>query len=92
MTAIVDLKTGRVFPPPFHLGFGHRYFQLLWAFPMNPPLAYRVESRLLIANICESEKTFKVNGRISYQDEVCGAHYFVMGDNGLTLIRKVPEK
>jgi hypothetical protein len=91
MMAIVDLKTGRVFPPPFHHGPGHSYFQLPWAFPMKP-LAYRVDSRLLIANICESDRTVQVGGRVGYQAQMCGAHYFVMGDNGLTLIHKVLQK
>jgi hypothetical protein len=92
MMAIVDSETGRVFPPPFHHGPGHSYFQLPWAFPMEPPLAYRVDSRLLIANICESDKTVQIDGHVGYQAQRCGAHYFVMGDDGLTLIHKVLEK
>jgi hypothetical protein len=38
MAAIVDAKTGRVFPPPFHHGPGRSYFQVPWAFPMEPAL------------------------------------------------------
>jgi hypothetical protein len=78
MAAIVDATTGRVSPPPFH-GVGNSYFQVpaLWPFPEDrAPLEYRVNSRLLIAQICE------------HQDEGCGAHYFVMGDRGLQLISK----
>jgi hypothetical protein len=81
MVAIVDLRTGRVFPPPFHRGTGHSYFQLPNAFPMDPPLEYRLDSRLIIANICESHEAQK-----------CGAHYFVMRDDGLKLIHRVLEK
>ena len=92
MMAIVDSKTGRVFPPPFHHGPGHSYFQLPWAFPMEPPLAFRVDSRLLIAKICESHKAIQVGGRMVYEAQMCEAHYFVMGDNGLTLIHRVLEK
>jgi hypothetical protein len=80
MAAIVDAKTGRVFAPPFHHGPGRSYFQVPWAFPMEPPLAYRLNSRLLIAKICETGEA-----------ERCGAHYFVMGDDGLKLIHTVLE-
>jgi hypothetical protein len=90
MAAIVDLKTGQIFPPPFHHGPG-RYFQVPWAFPMKA-LEYRLDSRLLIANICESEKVSRVEGRLSYQSLRCGAHYFVMSDDGLKLIHRVFEK
>lgn len=81
MAAIVDLKTGRVFPPPFHHGPGGSYFHVPWAFPMDPPLSYRLDSRLLIANICEAGESQK-----------CGAHYFVMAEGGPRLIRTVLEK
>jgi hypothetical protein len=54
MTAIVDAKSGRVLPPPFHPASA--YFQVPWAFPERPPLDYRLTSRLLIANICEQDK------------------------------------
>jgi hypothetical protein len=81
MAAIVDAKTGRVLPPPFHRESGSSYFQVPYAFPMNPPLAYRLNSRLLIANICEAEESQK-----------CGTHYFVMDDDGLRLIHAVLEQ
>ena len=56
------------------------------------PLIYRLDSRLLVANICEADKTFRVEGRLSYQAERCGAHYFVMGDEGPRFIKRVLEK
>lgn len=92
MAAIVDLRTGRVFPPPFHHGPGHSYFQVPWAWPMEPPLSYRLDSRLLIANICEADKSVRVKGRLDHESQGCGAHYFVMSDNGLRLIHRVLEK
>ena len=90
MAAIVDLKTGRVFPPPFHPKPGHTYFQVPWEFP-SKALDYRLNSRLLIANICESTTESRSGGHISYQNHKCGAHYFVMGEDGLRLIRRVLE-
>jgi hypothetical protein len=92
MAAIVDLKTGRVFPPPFHHGPGHAYFQVPWAFPAEPPLAYRLNSRLLITNACETEKAVNIDGRIGYQAQKCGEHYFVMTGDGPKLIRTVLDR
>ena len=92
MAAIVDLKTGSVTPPPFHHGPGQSYFQVPWAFPAEPPLAYRVDSRLLIATICESDKTVRVEGHVSYEAQRCGAYYFLMSDNELRLTYKLREK
>jgi len=91
MAAIVDLETGRVLPPPFYHGPGHSYFQVPWAFPMAPALAYRLDSRLLIANICEADTVIQVDGREGYQAQKCGAHYFVMKDGALKLIHRVLE-
>lgn len=54
---------------------------------MAPPLDYRLSSRLLIANICESTETVRVGQLIGSQDRDCGAHYFLMDDNGLKLLR-----
>jgi len=59
---------------------------------MQPPLAYRLNSRLLIANICEVEKRVRVAARVAYESQRCGAHYFVMRDDGLRLIHTVLEK
>ena len=87
MAAFVDLKDGRILPPPFHHGSGHSYFQVPWAFPKEP-LQYRVNSRLLIANICEANKLSRVDGHASYEAQRCGAHYFVMCDKGLTLVHR----
>lgn len=86
MAAIVDLKTGRVYPPPFHHGRGRSYFQVPWAFPMTPPLAYRTNSRLLIANVCEEDTTVTVGGQPDFEAHRCGAHYFVMNPDRLKLI------
>jgi hypothetical protein len=91
MAAIVDEKNGRVFPPPFHNGPGDSYFQVPWDFPMEP-LVYRLDSRLLIANICEGNKTVQVDGHVGYQSQRCGTHYFVMGDDGPKLILRILEK
>jgi hypothetical protein len=85
MAAFVDLTDGRVLPPPFHPGPGHSYFQVRWAFPKEP-LRYRVNSRLLIANICEADKVNHVDGQTTYDAQRCGTHYFVMDEKGLTLI------
>lgn len=87
MAAIVDSRNGRVLPPPFHHGPGHSYFQVPWGFPKEPPLSYRLDSRLLIANICEADKVRRVNGRLAYEAQRCGLHYFVIRGKGLTLIR-----
>ena len=59
---------------------------------MAPPLAYRLDSRLLIAKICEADKTVRVDSGIAYEAQRCGTHYFVMGDDGLKLIYRVLEK
>lgn len=79
MAAIVDAVSGRVFPPPFH-GSGDDYFRVpaFWSFPQDGPpiLDYRVDSRLLIAEICE------------HSDQRCGTHYFEIGKAGLEEIRK----
>lgn len=81
MAAIVDAKSGRVLPPPFHHGPGHSYFQVPWAFPMEPPLNYRVNSRLLIAKVCEKN-----------QSEECGTYYLLIGDNGFRLLSRTLGK
>lgn len=97
MVAIVDLRTGRVFPPPFHHGPVHSYFHVRWGWPMEqplmePPFAYRLDSRLLIANICEADKAVRTEGRVAYESQRCGAHYFVMSGHGLRLFHKVLEQ
>jgi hypothetical protein len=86
MAAIVDAKTGRVDPPPFHHGPGHSYFQVPWASPVQLALDYRLDSRLLIANICEIETRYLVLGQVRYPYNRCGPHYFVMEEGGLRLV------
>jgi hypothetical protein len=85
MAAFVDLADWRVLPPPFHRGPGHSYFQVPWAFPKEP-LQYRLNSRLLIANICEADSISRVKGRSTYAARRCGTHYFVVGESGFKLI------
>jgi hypothetical protein len=91
MAAIIDLRSGHVFPPPFHHGPG-RYFQVPWDFPADPPLAYKLASRLLIANVCEADKAVRLEGRVDYEPQRCGAHYFVMSETGLRLVHRVLEQ
>jgi hypothetical protein len=79
MAAFVDLANGRVLPPPFHHGPGHSFFQVPWAFP-KVPLQYRVNSRLLIANICETDKVSHLDGHTTFAPQRCGTHYFVIGE------------
>jgi len=90
MAAVVDAKTSRVYPPPFHHGPGHSYFQVPWAFPERA-LEYRLNSRLLITNICETTTETRTDGRPTYQNQQCGPHYFVIGERGLQLIQRVLE-
>jgi hypothetical protein len=59
---------------------------------MEPPLDYRLGSRLLIAEICEKDKVVHNGDRIAYQAEKCGTHYFLMGDDGLTLLARVLDE
>ena len=79
MAEIVDAVSGRIFPPPFH-ATGDDYFMVpaFWSFPQgDPPMVdYRIDSSLLIAEICEQS------------NERCGTHYFEMGKAGLEEIRK----
>jgi len=55
------------------------------------PLDYRLNSRLLIANVCGADKTVHLEGHLNYQGQKCGTHYFVIRDGGLKLIRRVLE-
>jgi hypothetical protein len=86
MMAIVDADSGRVFPPPFN-GPANNYFDFPDAFPKNPPLDYRLNSRLLIVKSCDNRGTLQVGDQ---DQEPCGTYYFVMEKDGLKLIRKVP--
>jgi hypothetical protein len=38
---------------------------------------------------CEADKAVRVEGRVGYEADKCGAHYFVMSDEGPRLIRRV---
>jgi hypothetical protein len=88
MAAIVDLKTGQVFPPPHH-GSGRSYFRFpLIEIPMDQyRLTYRVGSRLLVANMCDAE----VRTKTGTQSRMCGPHYFIMQEDGLKLLKSVFE-
>jgi len=59
---------------------------------MEPPLGYKLDSRLLIANICEAQKALHVDGRLAYESLRCGAHYYVISERGLELIRRDLEE
>ncbi|MGD1095259.1 MAG: hypothetical protein ABSB35_25115 [Bryobacteraceae bacterium] len=89
MAAVVDARNGGVYPPPFH--HGRAYFQVPWADSSTPPLDYRLDSRLLIANVCEQGTRLHVGDQINHEERRCGPHYFLMEDSGLTLIYRVLE-
>ena len=38
---------------------------------------------------CEADKAVRVEGRVGYEADKCGVHYFVMSDEGPRLIRRV---
>jgi hypothetical protein len=101
--AIVDEKTGRLYRAPFPApgsGFRLPYFGVFVErpgryrpfsfhnFPLKSPLAYRLNSRLLIADVCE--RSFLAGGSVvAPMAGGCGAHYYLMRDDGLTLIRRI---
>jgi hypothetical protein len=87
MAAIVDGKTGRVYPPPFHHGPGDSHFRVPWELSATHPFEYRVDSRLLIANICEQDRILYL-GNLKVDDKRCGPHYFLIDEDGLTLIHR----
>jgi hypothetical protein len=103
--AIVDARNGRVYrlPTP-ELGGGWRpYFGVMPTdrltshppdsfhdFPLKSPLAYRVNSRLLIADTCEGVEP--AESKVAYLKSIgCGAHYYVMDESGLKLIYRRVE-
>ncbi len=92
MIAIVDLKNGRVFPPPFH-GAGRNYFNFpslcpdSVVCPLRDVLAYRLDSRLLVARGCEASTT----GQREIHYQRCGPHYYVMTASGLRLVHRILE-
>jgi hypothetical protein len=101
--AIVDAKTGHVYQAPSpapELGFRLPYFGVFAErpaqypplsfhdFPLKSPIAYRLNSRLLIADICE-RSVLAGGSVVGPMAEGCGAHYYLMGDYGLTLIHRI---
>jgi hypothetical protein len=103
--AIVDLETGRVYrapSPTVDSGFKLPYFGMfaerpgrypLYSFhniQIVSPLQYGLDSRLVIARICE--RNFLVGGSIVGPEAVgCGARYYLMDDEGLKLIQRAVE-
>jgi len=57
-------------------------------FPLRSHLAYRLNSRLLVADICE-RMVVEGGSIIDFRAVGCGAHYYLMGGDGLTLIRRI---
>jgi hypothetical protein len=55
-------------------------------FPLKSPLAYRRNSRLLIADICEGVEAFG-GSIIDFRSIGCGAHYYLMAEDGLKSIQ-----
>jgi hypothetical protein len=102
---IVDAKTGRVYRPPAPQMNGavwRQYFGVFAKslaphpagsfhnFPLRSPLAYRLNSRLLIADTCEDIEPFG-GSIIDFRSTGCGAHYYLMEEDGLKLIYRVVE-
>ena len=104
MAAIVDAKTGRVYPPPSpsspettmpYFGVFSETAALhppssFHNVPTRPPFEYRLDSRLLIAKICEGTQ---VHGGsiVSVERKGCGPHFYVMDEEGLKLIHRIVE-
>lgn len=99
MAAIVDASTGRVYAPPRSPAVP--YFCVFSDTPgSKSSFEYRLNSRLLIAHVCEfvapAEGPFKVqvgpgNWVPSANIQIlkprgCGPHYYVMEQDGLSLI------
>ncbi len=94
--AIVDAQTGRVYRPPIpQVGVQwSQYFAVLAEslaphpaasfhnFRLKSPLAYRLKSRLLIADICEGVEAFG-GSIVDFRSIGCGAHYYLMVEDGL---------
>jgi hypothetical protein len=100
--AIVDAKTGRVYrlPTP-DVGVSWRpYFGVMATslaphplasfhdFSLRSPLAYRLTSRLIITDTCEGVEG-SGGSIIIFRAIGCGAHYYRMDDEGLTLIYRI---
>jgi hypothetical protein len=59
-------------------------------FPLKSPLAYRLNSPLLIVDTCEGIEA-SGGSVISFRSTGCGAHYCLMDENGLKLIQRTVE-
>ncbi len=96
MAAIVDAKTGRAYPPP-PFGWRMPYFGVFSETPthhppfslhqtqLQSPFEYRLNSRLLVAHICEAMSVTTGSVQIP-EPRGCGSHFYVMAKNGLSLI------
>lgn len=98
--AIVDAKTGSVFGPPIpESGVQWRpYFEMIvrslmphppssfHSFRFKSPIAYRLNSRLLIVDICEGSHLEEFHGIVGAVNDGCGDHYYLMGQDGLKFI------
>jgi hypothetical protein len=103
--AIVDGETGRVYrapSPTADSGFKLPYFGVIAERPERyplfsfhniqivSPLEYRLDSRLLIARICE--RSILQQGSVVGPKAVrCGSHYYLMEGDGLKLIQRSVE-
>jgi hypothetical protein len=96
--AIVDTKTGQIFRQPLpQSGLQGKPFAVLTRdlpahpyssfhnFTFKSPIRYRLNSRLLIVDTCES---YHLAGTSIIQavEDGCGNHYYVMEESGLKLI------
>ncbi len=103
--AIVDAKTGRVYRPPtpqiggvpWRSCFGVMARSLaphpaasFHNFRLKLPLAFRLNSRLLITDTCEGVRT-EGGSILTFSIVGCGAHYYLMDDYGLKLIQRSVE-
>jgi hypothetical protein len=104
-TAIMDAETGHVYRAPHPApdsGFTLPYFGVFAERPghypalsfhntqVSSPLQYRLDSRLLVAQVCE--RSILVGGSIvGPKAEGCGAHYYLMELDGLRLVFKSTE-
>ncbi len=100
--AIVDAKTGRVYRLPIPRAAFSLWpdFAVIPAslaphplasfhdFPLRSPLAYRLNSRLLITDTCDGLEDYG-GSVLSFRLTGCGAHYFLMDDDGPALIHRI---
>jgi len=95
--AIVDANSGKVFnfPPPHEcggdLGFLARFLPphptaSFHGYAFRSPIAYRLTSRLLVVDTCDGSHMEEFGSVTTAVADGCGAHYYVMDENGLRLI------